>query len=128
MSKKRAESRSRYYIRDQAAKRGWNLQHPARGGDCLEEQEILNHITDIGLGLDRPDFLFCINGLPAVVIEAKNTATKIDEAINDAIQYAETINSNSNYKIKIAVGAAGEENHGFVERNRERNRGQTTVF
>jgi len=114
MSKKRAESRSRYYIRDQAAKRGWNLQHPARGGDCLEEQEILNHIPDIGLGLDRPDFLFCLNGLPAVVIEAKNTAAKIDEAINEAIQYADTINSNSNYKIKIAVGAAGEENHGFV--------------
>lgn len=55
-----------------------------------------------------------MNGLPAVVIEAKNTASKIDEAINDAIQYADTINSNSNYSIKIAVGAAGEENHGFV--------------
>lgn len=114
MSKKRAESRSRYYIRDQAAKRGWNLQHPARGGDCLEEQEILNHISDIGLGLDRPDFLFCLNGLPAVVIEAKNTASKIEEAINEAIQYADIINSNSNYRVKIAVGAAGEENHGFV--------------
>lgn len=114
MSKKRAESRSRYYIRDQAARRGWNLQHPARGGDCLEEQEIINHIPDIGLGLNRPDFLFCLNGLPAVVLEAKNAAAKMDEAINEAIQYAETINKNSNYKIKIAVGAAGEENHGFV--------------
>jgi type I restriction enzyme M protein len=114
MSKKRAESRSPYYIREQAVKRGWNLQHSARGGDCLEEQEILNHIPDIGLGLDRPDFLFCLNGLPAVVIEAKNTASKIEEAINDAIKYADTINSNSKYKIKLAFGAAGEENQGFV--------------
>ncbi len=114
MSKKRAESRSRYYIREQAAKRGWNLKHPAEGGDCLEEQEIFNHIPDIGLGLERPDFLFCLNGLPTVVVEAKNSALKIGEAISEAIQYADTINANSKYRIKIAVGAAGEESHGFV--------------
>ncbi len=114
MSKKRAESRSRYYIREQAQKRRWNLQHPSRGGNCLEEQEIINHFPDIGLGLERPDFLFSVNGIPTVVIEAKNTADKIDQAISEAIGYAETINSNSKYEIKIAVGAAGEETHGFA--------------
>ena len=114
MSKKRAESRSRYYIREQAQKRGWNLQHPSRGGNCLEEQEIVNYFSDIGLGLERPDFVFATNGMPIVVIEAKNTADKIDQAINEAIGYVETINKNSNYDIKIAVGAAGEETHGFV--------------
>lgn len=114
MSRKRAESRSRYYIREQAQKRGWKLQHPSRGGDCLEEQEIINHFPDIGLGLDRPDFLFAVNGMPIVVIEAKNTADKIDQAISEAIGYVETINQNSKYDIKIAVGAAGEETHGFV--------------
>ena len=98
MSKKRAESRSRYYIREQAQKRGWNLQHPSRGGDCLEEQEIINHFSDIGLRLERPDFVLCLNGMPAVVIEAKNTADKIDQAIDEAIAYAETINKNSTYK------------------------------
>ncbi len=71
MSKKRAESRSRYYIRDQAQKRGWNLQHASRGGNCLEEQEIINHFSDIGLGLERPDFVFTLNGMPSIVIEAK---------------------------------------------------------
>lgn len=114
MSKKRAESRSRYYIREQAQKRGWNLQHPSRGGNCLEEQEIINHFPDIGLGLERPDFVFSVDGMPIVVIEAKNTADKIDQAINEAIGYVETINKNSKYNIKIAVGAAGEETHGFV--------------
>ncbi len=114
MSKKRAESRSRYYIREQAQKRGWNLQHPCKGGDCLEEQEIINHFPDIGLALERPDFLFAVNGMPVVIIEAKNSADKIDQATNEAIAYAENINSNSNYNIKIAVGAAGEETQGFV--------------
>jgi hypothetical protein len=114
INKKRAESRSRYYIREQAEKRGWNLQHPNRKGDCLEEQEIAAHFQDIGLGLERPDFIFIRNGMPAVVIEAKNTADKINQAIAQAISYAELINTNSHYKIKIAVGAAGEENHGFA--------------
>ncbi len=114
MSKKRAESRSRYYIREQAQKRGWNLQHPSRGGNCLEEQEIINHFSDIGLGLERPDFVFTLNGMPSVVIEAKNTSDKIEQATAEAIAYAETINKNSSYNINIAVGAAGEETHGFV--------------
>ena len=113
-NKKRAESRARYFIREQAEKRGWNLQHPSRNGDCLEEQEIVDYFKDIGLGLERPDFLLTLNGMPAVIIEAKNTTDKIDQAISEAISYVETINSNSRYKIKIAVGVAGEENHGVA--------------
>ena len=111
--RKRAESRARYYIREQSLKRGWKIQHPNNGGDCLEEQEIIDYFPDIGLGSDKPDFLFSLNGEPGLVIEAKNSAKKIDEAIDEAIEYAEIINKNSRYSIKIAVGAAGEENCGF---------------
>jgi type I restriction enzyme M protein len=114
MSKKRAESRARYYLRDQAQKRGWKLGHPNKGGEILEEQEILDFFPDIGLGLDRPDFLLVRGGIPVVVIEAKNTADKIKNATIEAIEYANKINSNSPYKIQIAIGAAGEENHGFA--------------
>jgi type I restriction enzyme M protein len=114
MGKKRAESRSRYYIREQAKKRGWKIGHPAKGGEFLEEQEIVDYFPDIGLKLARPDFLLTLNGLPSVVIEAKNSADKIQQAIDEAIEYAETINKESPYTVKLAIGAAGEENHGFV--------------
>ena len=114
MSKKRAESRARYYLREQAKKRGWKINHPGKGGEILEEQEIVDHFKDIGLGLERPDFLLVKSGLPEVVIEAKNTSDKIQQAIDEAIDYANTINANSPYTIKFAVGAAGEENHGFA--------------
>ena len=57
MSKKRAESRARYYLREQAKKRGWKISHPSKGGEILEEQEIVDYYNDIGLGLNRPDFL-----------------------------------------------------------------------
>jgi len=114
MSKKRAESRARYFLREQAKKRGWKINHPAKGGEILEEQEIVDHFKDIGLGLERPDFLLVKSGLPTVVIEAKNTSDKIQQAIDEAVGYANTINANSPYTVKFAVGAAGEENHGFA--------------
>lgn len=113
MGKKRAESRARYYLRDQAKKRGWKTHHPSKGGEFLEEQEIVDYFEDIGLGLERPDFILVKGGMPVVVIEAKNTSDKIQQAIDEAIGYAETINANSHYTIKFAVGVAGEESHGF---------------
>lgn len=110
---KRAESRCRYYVRDEATRRGWETRHPARGGDALEEQEIEDHFVDIGLKGDRPDFLFCLAGNPILVVEAKNEADKLDTAISEARGYANTINSAGKYTVKFAVGAAGEEDKGF---------------
>jgi type I restriction enzyme M protein len=112
--KKRAESRTRYFIRNQAVKRGWNTNHPSKLGDCLEEQEISNFISDLGLGLDKPDFLFLLNNNPCMIIEAKNDLSKIDIAIKEAIEYAEKVNSHGKHTMKIAVGVAGEEDFGFA--------------
>lgn len=112
--RKRAESRARYYIREEAGKRGWNVAHVSRGGDCLEENEVLAQFPDIGLGLERPDFVLCLSGDPTVVIEAKNEAGKLEEAVEQAIEYAEAINATGRYKIPLAVGAAGEEDAGFT--------------
>jgi hypothetical protein len=76
---KRAESRCRYYVREEARRRGWDLRHISKGGNVLEEQEIHDIFPDIGLGQDRPDFLFCISGNPMFVVETKNDIGKIDK-------------------------------------------------
>lgn len=110
---KRAESRCRYYVREEAQRRGWDLRHISQGGDVLEEQEMQNVFPDIGLGKNRPDFLFCIASNPVCVIETKNEIGKIDNAIKEAIDYAEQINATGKYKILIAIGAAGEQDSGF---------------
>ena len=110
---KTAESRARYYIRQVSEKRGWNVAHLGRGGDCLEENEIIASFPDIGLGLEKPDFLYCLAGNPVMVIEAKNEAGRVDTALQEATEYADTINAGGRYSVKIAVGAAGEEQHGF---------------
>ena len=113
MPRKRAESRTRYFIRNISAKRGWNVNHVQRSGDFLEEQEIVDFFPNIGLGLDKPDFLVCRYSEPIMVIEAKNDFKKINEAISEATEYADMINANEKYTVKIAVGVAGEDDNGY---------------
>jgi len=111
--RKRAESRTRYFIRTQSQKRGWNVSHPSKKGEVLEEQEIINYFPKIGLGLEKPDFLFLLQGEPCFAIEAKNDIKKIDQAVSEAIEYAEKINAAKKFSIKIIVGVAGEEDNGY---------------
>ena len=80
----------------------------------MEEQEVTAYLLDTGLGLDRPDFLFCLHGEPAVVIETKNDFRKSKEAIKQAIGYCETINSSGRYSVRIAIGVAGEDEKGYI--------------
>jgi hypothetical protein len=123
-SRKRAESRARAYILAEAEKRGWNLKHVGSGGDVLQENEITAHFKGIGLGQDKPDFLFCLGGEASVVIEAKNERGKVDTALKEAIEYAQAVNATGKQSIKIAVGAAGEEDCGFTVYSRYLRKGK----
>ena len=114
---KRTEARNRYLLRTVAKQRGWNVSHVAKGGNFLEEQEIEDAFPDIGLNGTKPDFLVCAKGITLVVVECKNEYNKIDEAMSQARNYAEQINSSHNpYQISIIVGSAGEEDYGYVFR------------
>ena len=114
---KRAEARSRYLVRAIAEKKGWDTRHPQKGGDFLEEQEIEDFFPDCGLQGNKPDFLVCKKSVPILVVEAKNDVKKIDQAVKEATEYAEQINKKGSYIIKIAVGVAGEEDHGYLFRS-----------
>ncbi|MBE6812403.1 MAG: SAM-dependent methyltransferase [Ruminococcaceae bacterium] len=111
---KRAESRCRYLVREIANQKGWNIKHPQRGGDFLEEQEIEDYFPDTGLGKTKPDFLICKQYAPIIVVEAKNDLKKIETALSEAIDYANTINKYGNYSVSIAIGVAGEEDNGYL--------------
>lgn len=111
---KRAESRARYFTRKISEEKGWDMRHPQKGGDCLEEQEVSDYLSDTSLGQDRPDFVLCLKGNPAVVIETKNDFKKYEEAIDDAIYYCNQINAKGHYNVKIAIGVAGEDDNGFI--------------
>lgn len=112
--KKRAESRARYFTRKISEEKGWDVRHPQKGGDFLEEQEVADYLQDTELGLNRPDFVLCLRGEPSVVIETKNEFKKYQEAIDEAIEYCEQINSKGHYRVKIAIGVAGEDDNGYI--------------
>ena len=111
---KRAEARCRYLVRNVAAQKGWNTKHPQKNGDFLEEQEIEDFFPDCGLLGAKPDFLVCKKEVPVLVVEAKNDIKKIEIALSEAKEYAEAINAGRKYEIKVAVGVAGEEDHGYL--------------
>lgn len=111
---KRAESRCRYLVREIATQKGWDVRHPQKGGDFLEEQEIEDYFKSSGLGKQKPDFLVCRNYKPVIVVEAKNEKQKIDEAVSEAVEYADMINKHGKYHVKVAVGVAGEEDKGYL--------------
>ena len=99
------------------------MNHIHSGGQVLEENEITACFPDMGLGLDKPDFLYFLGGEPCMVVEAKNESGKVITALDEAIAYAEAANSTGKYDIKIAVGAAGEEDCGFTVQARYFKRG-----
>lgn len=111
---KRAESRCRYLVREIALQKGWNIKHPQKGGNFLEEQEIEDYFPDIGLEKTKPDFLVCKQNKPVMVVEAKNELKKIEAALSEAIDYANAINRHGNYVVNVAIGVAGEEDHGYL--------------
>lgn len=110
IAERRAESRTRYYFREEAARVGWDTRHPSRGGHLLEEQEIVDYLPALreSLGTARPDFVALGAGnAPAVVIECKREANEIDRAIREAREYAETMNRAKGVSVKLAAGVAG---------------------
>ena len=109
---KRAESRCRYLVRKIASEKGWDIRHPHKGGDFLEEQEIEDFLPGCGLDGAKPDFLVCKRMVPIAVAEAKNDRKKIGQALTEAMEYATAINRRGKYEIRIAIGVAGEEDHG----------------
>jgi len=114
MATKRAEARARYFVRNTAKNKGWNISHPEKGGDFLEEQEIKSYYPDCGLGLNRPDFLLCLDGVPMIVIETKNEYQKHKAAIDEAVGYADMINGTGRYSIRFAIGVAGDDERGYI--------------
>ncbi|MCX6343992.1 MAG: N-6 DNA methylase [Armatimonadetes bacterium] len=120
MKKNRAEARARYYCREEGRRLGWNTSHPSRGGDFLEEQEIISFFPELKqcLGQERPDFVVCHNSEPIIVIETKNEFSKIHEAISEAINYAEKISQV--YPIALVVGIAGTPDTAVQARTRYR--------
>lgn len=109
LAQKRAEARTRYYVREEAERTGWDIRHPAQGGSFLEEQEIVDYLSNLRLALknERPDFACLLGGALRVIIECKSDWRDLDKATREAQEYAEAINSVRGHDVRLAIGVAG---------------------
>jgi len=121
-STKYAESRSRTYTISELKNLGWNVKHPSKGGNILEEQEAKHFDPrfDELLGGDRPDFLIFWNNNPVVVIENKDEKKKINIAVADAKSYAEKLSAKY-FDVRVVSGVAGNAESGVLVENYYRN-------
>jgi type I restriction enzyme M protein len=113
-SRKRAEARNRYYVREEAKRIGWDVRHPREGGLFLEEQELVDFFPSLKptLGNQRPDFgILDRNGHLRLIVESKNDYRLLDTAIKEARGYANQINQARNFDVYVAVGTAGTPDH-----------------
>jgi type I restriction-modification system DNA methylase subunit len=110
-----SESRSRTYTLSELKALGWDVSHPAKGGNILEEHEAKHFDPrfDELLGRHRPDFLLYHKNRPVAVIENKDDRDKIDEAVTDAIDYAQKL-SKKYFDVQIIAGVAGNNESGVI--------------
>lgn len=112
-----SEFASYTFIKNDLNKLGWNTRNPNKDpkGELYTQQECMGN-PDIAqaLGLRRPEYILKVRESCFWVIEAKGTLNKIENAFNEAIDYARTINKLDAVEAFIVTGVAGNDNDGYL--------------
>lgn len=107
-----SEFTSYTFIRNELKNLGWNTRNPNRDpeGEIYTQQECLDN-PEIGpfLGRDRPEYVIKVREDIFWVIEAKPEHNQLDQAFDEAREYARKINQNASVKAFIVTGVAGNE-------------------
>lgn len=114
-----SEFASYVFIRNDLEKLGWDIRNPGRcpTGQVYTQQECLNN-PDIAIGLQRqrPEYVVKVNEDTFWVIEAKGSIGEIETAIEEAVEYAKSINRPGQISAFLATGVAGNETEGYLVR------------
>lgn len=107
-----SEFTSYIFIRNDLEKLNWNVRNPERDpmGQVYTQQECLDNVL-MGpyLGRQRPEYVVKIKEDVFWIIEAKAQHTQIEQAFDEAIEYAKCINKNPLCKTFIVSGVAGND-------------------
>lgn len=112
-----SEFSSYVFIKNDLERMGWNTKNPSKGhgGQVYTQQECLDHPEiSLGLGKQRPEYVIKISEDTFWVIEAKARHQNLDDAFNEAFNYACDINKSDIIKAKIVTGVAGNDDEGYL--------------
>ena len=105
------------FIKRKLKELGWNTGNPERNpdGQVYTQNECLsNEQIRLALGLDRPENIVKVTDLSLWVIEAKRYHSQLDEAVNEARDYAEKLIAHNFFSVPIISGVAGNDDDGFI--------------
>lgn len=112
-----SEFNSYTFIKNDLNELGWNVKNPNRDpkGEVYTQQECLDH-PEIGqqLGRKKPEYIVKIRENGFWVIEAKGNHNQLDQAFNEAIDYANLIYKSNSIQAFIVSGVAGNDIDGYL--------------
>lgn len=124
-----SEFNSYTFIKNDLNEIGWNVRNPNRdpNGEVYTQQECLDH-PEIGvqLGRQKPEYVVKIRENGFWVIEAKANHNQLEQAFNEAVDYANLINSSSLIQAFIISGVAGNDIDGYLIKTAVIHRNGTT--
>lgn len=115
-----SEFNSYTFIKNDLNQLNWNTKNPNRdpNGQVYTQQECLDH-PEIGLKLVRqkPEFVIKVKENVFWVVEAKGEHKLIEQAFEEAVDYAKQINSSDIINAFIVSGVAGNDIDGYLIKN-----------
>lgn len=116
----RSEFRSYPWISEQLASKGWNTSNPNETpkGEVWSQNEChANPQLKSALAGSKPENVVRIDPHSVWVIEAKKDRKQLDQAVQEAVEYAEKINASSgSIRAVLASGVAGNDTDGYQVR------------
>lgn len=107
------------FIKDRLRMLGWDTRNPERvpSGQVWTQNECLGH-PEIKkrLGLQKPENIVRVRESVVWVIEAKRSHKQLEQAIEEARDYANAINSSNTMKALFISGVAGNEVDSYLVR------------
>ena len=112
-----SEFNSYIFIKNDLKNLGWNIRNPNRdpNGQVYTQQECLD-FPEIGrfLGCQKPEYVVKIREEGFWVIEAKGSIGDIEQAYEEAKNYALLINKSEHIYVCIISGVAGNDIDGYL--------------
>lgn len=112
-----SEFNSYTFIKNDLLEIGWNTRNPTRdpNGEVYTQQECLDH-EEIGneLGRQKPEYVVKIRENGFWVIEAKGEHNQLEQAYEEALNYAIQINRSQYTSAFIISGVAGNDIDGYL--------------
>lgn len=120
MKRRDSEVEAYIFIRDKLEELGWNPKNPARSpeGEVYTQNQALEHNElQKALDKDRPENIVKISETKYWIIEAKNKRDKIEQAVEEAKEYANDVNERGTIESVIISGVAGNDADKYVVEN-----------